>query len=70
MALNYVWIAFFLISFIVALIKLVFFQDYTIFQTLVNSTFDMSKTAAELSLGLVGIMTFWLGIMRLVKKAE
>ena len=68
MALNYVWIAFFLVSFVVALIKLIFFQDYAIFQTMVNSTFDMSKTAAELSLGLVGIMTFWLGIMKIGEK--
>lgn len=68
MALNYVWIAFFLVSFVVALIKLIFFQDYEIFHTIVNSTFDMSKTAAELSLSLVGIMTFWLGIMKIGEK--
>jgi len=68
MALNYVWIAFFLVSFIVALIKLIFFQDYQIFQTIVNSTFDMSKTGAEISLGLVGLMTFWLGIMKVGEK--
>ena len=68
MALNYVWISFFLISFIVALVKLIFFQDYQIFQTIVNSTFEMSKTGAEISLGLVGLMTFWLGIMKIGEK--
>ncbi|MBC7653037.1 MAG: hypothetical protein H7098_01020 [Oligoflexus sp.] len=68
MALNYVWIAFFLVSFVVALVKLIFFQDYQIFQTIVNSTFDMSKTGAEISLGLIGLMTFWLGIMKIGEK--
>jgi len=68
MALNYVWIAFFLVSFIVALVKLIFFQDYQIFQTIVNSTFDMSKAGAEISLGLIGLMTFWLGIMKVGEK--
>ncbi|MFC5283260.1 nucleoside recognition domain-containing protein [Pedobacter alpinus] len=68
MALNYVWIAFFLVSFTVALFKLIFFQDYQIFQTIVNSTFDMSKAGAEISLGLIGLMTFWLGIMKVGEK--
>jgi spore maturation protein SpmA len=68
MALNYVWVAFFLISFVVALVKLIFFQDYQIFQTIVNSTFDMSKTGAEISLGLIGLMSFWLGIMKIGEK--
>lgn len=68
MALNYVWVAFFLLSFIVALVKLIFFQDYEIFQNIVNSTFDMSKTGAEISLGLIGLMTFWLGIMKIGEK--
>ncbi len=68
MALNYVWIAFFLVSFVVALVKLIFFQDYQIFQTIVNSTFDMSKAGAEISIGLIGLMTFWLGIMKIGEK--
>src|SRR5690606_27065576 len=68
MALNYVWVAFFLLSFIVALVKLIFFQDYQIFQNIVNSTFDMSKTGAEISLGLIGMMTFALGIMKIGEK--
>ncbi|MCA5003604.1 nucleoside recognition domain-containing protein [Sphingobacterium bovistauri] len=69
MALNYVWIAFFVIAFIVALIKLLFFGDTEIFSNLINGLFDSAKTGAELSLGLVGIMTFWLGIMKVGEKA-
>ncbi|WP_207425332.1 nucleoside recognition domain-containing protein [Pedobacter sp. SYSU D00535] len=69
MALNYVWIAFFLISFIVALAKLIFLGDTTIFPAVVNGMFDSAKTGAEISLGLIGIMTFWLGIMKIGEKA-
>lgn len=69
MALNYVWIAFFVIAFVVALVKLVFLGDTEIFSLLINSLFDSAKTGAELSLGLVGIMTFWLGIMKVGEKA-
>jgi spore maturation protein SpmA len=69
MALNYVWIAFFVIAFIVALIKLIFFGDTEIFSNLINGMFDSAKTGAELSLGLIGIMTFWLGIMKIGERA-
>ncbi|KGE12755.1 nucleoside recognition domain-containing protein [Sphingobacterium deserti] len=69
MALNYVWIGFFVIAFIVALFKLVFLGDTEIFSNLINGLFDSAKTGAELSLGLVGIMTFWLGIMKVGEKA-
>jgi len=69
MALNYVWIAFFVIAFIVALIKLIFFGDMEIFSNIINGIFDSSKTGAELSIGLIGIMTFWLGIMKVGEKA-
>lgn len=69
MALNYVWIAFFVIAFIVALIKLIFLGDMEIFSNLINGIFDSAKTGAELSLGLVGVMTFWLGIMKVGEKA-
>ncbi|WP_304068590.1 nucleoside recognition domain-containing protein [Pedobacter glucosidilyticus] len=69
MALNYVWIAFFLISFIVACIKLFFFGDTTIFTNVMNGMFESAKTGGEISLGLIGIMTFWLGIMKIGEKA-
>lgn len=65
MVLNYIWIAFFVIAFIVALYKLIFMGDTEIFSNLVNSTFDSSKTAFEVSLGLTGILSLWLGIMKI-----
>ena len=68
MVLNYIWIAFFLIAFIVALIKLIFFQDFDVFPNLINSTFDMSKLGFELSLYLTGVMSLWLGIMKIGEK--
>ncbi len=68
MALNYIWLAFFLIAFVVALVKLIFFGDTEIFQKIVANTFDTSKTAFEISLGLTGIMTLWLGLMRIGEK--
>ena len=64
MALNYVWIAFFLIAFVVALIKLIFFGETQLMSEVVNGMFDSAKTGFEISIGLVGIMTFWLGIMK------
>ncbi len=69
MALNYVWIAFFVIAFIVALVRLIFFGDTEIFSNLINALFDSAKTGAELSLGLIGIMAFWLGIMKIGERA-
>jgi len=68
MVLNYIWIGFFLIAFVVALGKLIFFQDYEVFETIVTATFDMAKTAFELSLLLTGAMTLWLGLMRIGEK--
>lgn len=65
MVLNYIWVAFFVIAFIVALGKLVFVGDMDIFTELVNATFDSSKNAFEISLGLTGILALWLGIMRI-----
>ncbi len=68
MALNYIWIAFFVIAFVVALIKLIFLGDTQIFSAMVGSTFDMAKTGFEISLGLTGVMTLWLGLMRIGEK--
>jgi spore maturation protein SpmA len=68
LVLNYIWIAFFLIAFVVALFRLVFLGDVEVFPAIMNSTFDMAKTGFELSLGLTGIMTLWLGIMRIGEK--
>jgi spore maturation protein SpmA len=65
MVLNYIWIGFFVIAFIVALIRLFFFGDTQIFTDIVNSTFSSSKTAFEVSLGLTGVLSLWLGIMKI-----
>jgi spore maturation protein SpmA len=65
MALNRIWIAFFLIAFLVGLIKLIFFGDTEVFPRIIEMTFDMSKTGFELSIYLTGIMAFWLGIMKI-----
>ncbi len=68
MALNYVWISFFLIAFVVALFKLIFLGDVEIFQRIITGTFDSARVAAEISLGLIGLMAFWLGIMKIGEK--
>jgi len=68
MVLNYLWIAFFLIAFAIAVFRLVFFNDTQIFQTIVTSTFESAKLGFEISLGLTGIMTLWLGLMRVGEK--
>ena len=65
MVLNYIWIAFFVIAFIVAMGKLLFTGDMNIFTELINATFDSSKSAFEISLGLTGILSLWLGIMKI-----
>ncbi|MCO6361018.1 nucleoside recognition domain-containing protein [Roseivirga pacifica] len=68
MALNYIWIGFFLIAFLVALIKLIFFGDTQIFPQLLNTLFDAPDTAFKLSIGLTGALTFWMGVMRIGEK--
>lgn len=65
MVLNYIWIAFFLLAFVIALCKLLFMGDTTVFPTIINSTFDTAKTAFEISLGLTGVLSLWMGIMRI-----
>ena len=65
MALNYIWVAFFLVAFVVALVKLIFFGDMEVFPAMMQSTFDMAKTGFEISIGLTGIMTLWLGLMKI-----
>ena len=68
MVLNYIWIGFFVVSFIFAIVQLLM-GDTTIFQKIVDSTFDTSKTAFETSLGLTGVLALWLGIMKIGEKA-
>jgi spore maturation protein SpmA len=68
MVLNYIWVAFFLIAFVVALIKLIVFNDVTVFPAMLKSTFDSAKTGFEISIGLAGVMSLWLGLMRIGEK--
>lgn len=65
MVLNVIWIAFFVIAFAIALVKLVFMGDTEVFPAIMQSTFDSSKTAFEISLGLTGVLAFWLGVMKI-----
>ena len=65
MVLNYIWIGFIIIAFVIALIKLIFLGDVTVFPALIDSTFASSKTAFEISLGLTGVLSLWLGIMKI-----
>ncbi|WP_234406688.1 nucleoside recognition domain-containing protein [Prolixibacter bellariivorans] len=68
MALNYIWIFFFLTAFVFGLVKLIFFGDTSVFTEMVASTFDMAKTGFQISLGLTGVLTLWMGIMRIGEK--
>lgn len=68
MVLNYIWIAFFLVAFVIATVKLIFMGDMTVFPAMMDSTFSSSKTAFEISLGLTGVLSLWLGIMKIGEK--
>lgn len=68
MALNYIWIFFFLIAFVIGLFKLIFLGDVNVFPEMVNSTFDMAKSGFEISIGLAGVLTLWSGIMKIGEK--
>ncbi len=68
MVLNYIWIAFFLIAFVIALCKLIFFGDTEVFPAIMNSTFSTAKSAFEISLGLTGVLSLWMGIMKIGEK--
>ena len=68
MVLNYIWVAFFIIAFVIALVKLVFWGDMEVFPAMMDSTFSSSKTAFEISLGLTGVLSLWLGIMKIGEK--
>ncbi|MCG6186821.1 spore maturation protein [Maribellus maritimus] len=68
MALNYIWIFFFLVAFVIGLAKLIFLGDTQVFPEMMNATFDMAKTGFEISLGLTGVLTLWMGIMKIGEK--
>ncbi len=68
MALNYIWIFFFFTAFVIGLVKLLFLGDTAVFSNMVNATFEMAKTGFEISLGLTGVLTLWMGVMRIGEK--
>jgi spore maturation protein SpmA/spore maturation protein SpmB len=68
MALNYIWVFFFLSAFLIGLVRLLFFGDVEVFPAMMNSTFDMAKSGFEISLGLTGVLTLWMGIMKIGEK--
>ena len=68
MVLNYIWVAFFLLAFVIAVVKLIFWGDMEVFPAMMDSTFSSSKTAFEISLGLTGVLALWLGVMKVGEK--
>lgn len=69
MVLNYLWISFFLIAFVVALIKLIFLGDTQVFKTMMDGVFDSAKGGVDISLGLIGVMSLFLGFMQIGERA-
>lgn len=67
--LNIIWMAFFLIAFVVALIKLLVLGDQLIFTQLMQAMFELAKTAFEIALGLTGVLALWLGIMKIGERS-
>lgn len=68
MVLNYIWIAFFLLAAVFALIQALCYGNNGVFADMINSTFDNSKTAFEISLGLTGVLSLWMGVMKIGEK--
>ena len=68
MVLNYIWVGFFLIAFVIAVVKLLLWGDFEVFPAMMDATFSSSKTAFEISLGLTGVLSLWLGIMKIGEK--
>ena len=68
MALNYIWIGFFLIAFVIALIKLIFFGDTEVFSLIMDAVFNKAKLGFELSIGLTGALALWMGVLKIGEK--
>ena len=68
MVLNYIWVGFFLSAFVIGIVKLVFFHDIEVFSNIINATFEYAKTGFEISLGLTGVLTLWMGLMQIGEK--
>ena len=68
MVLNYIWLGFFLVAFIMGMGKLVLFHDMTVFPRIMNATYEYAKSGFEISLGLTGVLTLWMGLMKIGEK--
>ena len=68
MALNYIWIGFFVLTFVFALSETIFNGNFDVWSQIMSSSFDSAKTAFELSLGLTGVLSLWMGIMKIGEK--
>lgn len=68
MVLNFIWIGFFLIAFVIGLVQLIFFQNYEVFPEMMAGIFDSAKVGFEISLGLTGVLSLWLGILKIGEK--
>lgn len=69
MVLNYIWIAFFMLAFVFALVQMIFFGNTEVFSDIIDSTFSSSKNAFEISLGLTGVLALWMGIMKIGERS-
>lgn len=69
MVLNWIWISFFLIAFLMAAGRSLFGGDLQVWSDIMNASFDQAAFAFEISLGLTGVLTLWLGIMKIGEKA-
>ncbi len=69
MVLNYIWIAFFLVTFVVALFQTVVAGDLSVWSSIMSASFSSAATAFEISLGLAGILSLWLGLMKIGERA-
>jgi len=68
LVLNFIWIGFFLIAFVIGLVQLIFFQNYEVFPEMMAGIFDSAKVGFEISLGLTGVLSLWLGILKIGEK--
>ena len=69
MALNYIWIAFFILAFIAAVIRTIFMGDFQVWSDIVGASFTSAATAFEIALGLTGVLSLWLGLMKIGERA-
>ncbi|HBZ34064.1 MAG TPA: hypothetical protein DEO38_03075 [Bacteroidales bacterium] len=69
MILNYIWIGFIIVALIMALVQLAFFGDVNVFNEMVNALFSNAKTGFEISLGLTGVLSLWMGILKIGEKS-